>query len=209
LKGHSFVVIGDRRLISPEIHLVACDNFLGAYRAAQHLIELGHTRIATIIGAKEDPPQTQNRWAGFCAALDQAGIEYTENNLRKWRRYIDWTQVGQGAAAMRSLLEADWDFTAVFAFSDRAGIEVIRVIQEYGLRVPGDIAVVGFDGADYGALISPALTTVKQPYFEIGVEAVRMLKQLTDGEPVNKNSRWIAPELIIRESCGAKMGESK
>ena len=201
--GGSFVVLGDRHLTSEKINLVACDNFLGAYHATQHLIELGHTRIATITSPMERPI-TQNRWKGFISALNQAGIEYTESERKKWHRETDLTQTGAGAEAMRHLLAADFDFTVVFAFSDRAAIEAIHVIVAQGLRVPDDIAVIGFDGADYGELVSPALTTVKQPYFEIGVEAVRMLKRLTDGHPLEKNTRFVAPKLVIRESCGAK-----
>ena len=136
----------------------------------------------------------------FSAMLE--GISQEVHRM-KWYRHADLTQVGKGTEAMRSLLAASQDFTAIFAFSDRAAIEAIRVIQEHGLHVPQDIAVIGFDGANYGELTSPSLTTVKQPYFEIGVEAARMLKRLTTGESLPDNSCFIAPELIIRESCGA------
>ena len=105
---------------------------------------------------------TQKRWAEFRAALSQAGIRWSSTERKRLRRETDLAQSGSGAEAMRSLLEAGRDFTAVFAFNDRTAIEAIGVIQASGLRVPQDIAVVGFNGSDYGELISPALTTVKQ-----------------------------------------------
>ena len=102
---------------------------------------------------------------------------------------------------MHSLLDGGGDFTAVFAFSDMFAAEAVRAIQQCGYHVPKDYAVVGFDGAEYGRLLHPSLTTVQQPYREIGQKAVQMLKQLIAGEELAKSCVWIEPQLVIRESC--------
>jgi len=197
-----FVVIGDRHLSSRDINMIACDNFLGAYKATNHLIDLRHEKIALISGIT-DNPIVKNRLAGFNAALEQADIHYSDKSIKRLIREEDFSNAGVGEKAMRSLLDSGEDFTAVFVLSDMFAAEAIRAIQQRGLNVPNDYAVVGFDGAEYGRLLNPSLTTVKQPYREIGQKAVQMLKQLIDGEELTKNRVWIEPQLIIRESCGA------
>ena len=198
-----FVVIGDRHLSSQDINMIACDNFLGAYKATKYLIDLGHEKIAIISGTT-DNPIVKNRLAGFNAALEQAGIHYSYESRQRLIREEDFRNAGVGERAMHSLLDSGVDFTAVFVFGDMFAAEAIRAIQQRGLNVPNDYAVVGFDGAEYGRLLNPSLTTVKQPYREIGQKAVQILKQLIDGEELSKNRVWIEPQLIIRESCGAQ-----
>ena len=198
-----FVVIGDRHLSSRDINMIACDNFLGAYKATNHLIDLGHEKISLISGAT-DNPIVKNRLAGFNAALEQAGIHYSDQSMKRLLREDDFSNAGVGERAMQSLLDSGEDFTAVFVFGDMFAAEAMRAIQQRGLNVPNDYAVIGFDGAEYGRLLNPSLTTVKQPYREIGQKAVQMLKQLIAGEALPKNRVWIEPQLIIRESCGAQ-----
>ena len=198
-----FVVIGDRHLSSQDINMIACDNFIGAYKATKHLINLGHEKIAIISGTT-DNPIVKNRLAGFNAALEQAGIHYSEESRQRLHQEEDFRQVGVGEKAMHSLLDDGGDFTAVFVFGDMFAAEAMRAIQQRGYHVPNDYAVVGFDGAEYGRLLHPSLTTVKQPYRDIGQKAVQMLKQLIDKEELTKNRVWIEPKLVIRESCGAQ-----
>lgn len=207
-KGHRFVVIGDRHVSSPKVNLVASDNFLGAYKATGHLIKLGHTKIATISGP-ESHPIVINRFNGFKAALENFGVPYFDEYHRCWHRSVDFRQAGGGEAAMNSMLDSDRGFTALFAFSDMFAAEAMGAIQRRGLKVPNDIAIVGFDGAEYGRFLSPALTTVKQPYYEIGKEAVRMLKLLVEEKEVADNHLWLEPELILRQSCGASKEAKK
>ncbi|MBC8232188.1 LacI family DNA-binding transcriptional regulator [bacterium] len=198
-----FVVIGDRHLSSRDINMIACDNFLGAYKATNHLIDLGHEKIALISGTTANPI-VKNRLAGFQAALEQAGIHSLDQSIKRLMREEDFSTAGVGARAMQSLLDSGEDFTAVFVLGDIFAAEAIRAIQQRGLNIPNDYAVVGFDGAEYGRLLNPALTTVEQPYREIGQQAVQMLTKLINGEKLIKNHIWIEPQLIIRESCGAQ-----
>lgn len=202
-RGIPFVVIGDRHLASQSINMIACDNFLGAYKATRHLIGLGHKKIAVISDAADDPI-VSDRLAGFNSALEQAGIHYSEESRQHFIREGDFYKYGSGEAAMHSLLDEGGDFTAVFAFSDMFAAVAIRAIQQRGYRVPDDYAVVGFDGAEYTALLNPGLTTVEQPYREIGKEAVGMLRQLIVEGKLAKSRVLVEPQLVIRESCGAQ-----
>ena len=198
-----FVVIGNTHLSSESINMITCDNFLGAYKATQHLIDLGHEKIAVILG-NAGGTITNDRFRGFEAALEGAGIHYSEECRRQLVQEAEFYNIGGGEAAMRSLLDEGGDFTAVFGFSDMLSAEAIRAIQKRGYSVPDDYAVIGFDGAEYGALLNPGLTTVEQPYREIGKEAVRMLRQLIDGGRAAQNHVLVEPQLVIRESCGTQ-----
>ena len=195
-----FVVIGNRHLSSQSINMITCDNFLGAYKATQHLIDLGHEKIAVILGNAGGTIAT-DRFRGFEAALAGAGIHYSEECRRRLVQEVE-SHNSSGETAMHSLLDEGGDFTAVFAFSDMFAAEAIRATQKRGYRVPDDYAIIGFDGAEYGALLNPGLTTVEQPYREIGKEAVLILRQLIDGGRSAKNQVLVEPQLIIRESCG-------
>ena len=102
-----------------------------------------------------------------------------------------------------SLLYNGEDFTAVFALGDAFAAGAIRAFQRRGYHVPRDFAVIGFGDTEYCDLLNPALTTVKQPYREIGAKAVQMLSQLICIKGLANNPMLIRPQLVIRESCGA------
>lgn len=197
-----FVVIGDRHLSSQSINMIACDNFLGAYKITKHLIDLGHEKIAVIRNLR-DTPITIDRLAGYNAALKQAGIHYSRETRQQIIQKIDMSKSAGGEIAMNSLLANGAEFTAVFSFGDEFAAEAIRLIQQRGYQVPGDYAVVGFDGTEYGRLLNPSLTTVEQPYSDIGKKAVQMLNKLINTGNLAKNRVLVEPKLIIRKSCGA------
>ncbi len=199
-----FVIVGSRRLSSQSINMIACDNFLGAYGATKHLIDLGHEKIAAISSTTQGIIFS-DRFAGYNAALEQAGIRYSEEVRQRYTREIDFDRPGSGEAAMRSLLDVGGDFTAVFVFGDSYAAEAIGAIQRRGYKVPDDYAVVGFDGAEYGRLLNPGLTTVEQPYHEIGKEAVQMLDRLINEGELTQRQVLIKPRLVIRESCGSQI----
>jgi LacI family transcriptional regulator len=116
--------------------------------------------------------------------------------------FADFTQRG-GHRAMQRLLENGADVPeAVFAASDALAFGAMAAIQEAGLRVPGDIAVMGFDGLDEGVDMQPPLSTVTQPVAELGREAVRMLLSLIDDPDRVPRQRFLPTELTTRRSCG-------
>jgi len=197
-KGPPFILIADR-VLEPGINLVACNNELGGYKATRHLIDLEHTRIA-MISNSENPMISKRRHDGYRLALKEAGLWCLDELYHPAR----FSQRGSGQAAMSSLLDSGIQFTAVFVYCDILAAEAIKAVHAQGLRVPEDIAVVGYDGAEFGEALTPAITTIKQPSYEIGKQAVQMLKKVLDGEELWDNQRWIEPELVIRASCGYK-----
>ncbi|MGW8481758.1 LacI family DNA-binding transcriptional regulator [Microbacterium sp. NPDC055903] len=171
---------------------VAVHNADAARDATRHLIELGHRRIAHVRG-RTDLASAQQRESGYRSALDQAGIPFDPLLV------VDG---GYRAAATtegaRALLDLDEPPTAVFAANDLSALEMIRVAEERGLRVPSDLSVIGFDDIPEAAAATPQLSTVRQPLGEMGAAAVRMLLGMLDGG-TPEHVRMPA-ELVIRAS---------
>ena len=168
----------------------------GAQLATRHLAELGHQRIAYINGM-EDWIEAQNRLAGYRDVLTQCGLPVDEDLIRQG----DWG-VESGYRATQELLALKERPTAIFASNDIMALGAIYAIQDAGLKVPGDIALVGYDDRDFAAWIRPALTTVRMPSYEMGMAAARLLLQQFAGEEL-EDATEVPGELIVRESCGA------
>lgn len=192
-----FVLIGQHPRF-PQVTSVDAENVAGARRATAHLLGLGHRRIATITGPL-DTATGRDRRDGYLAALGKAGLASASEYIVEG----DFKQE-TGQAAMQRLLALPEPPTAVFVASDSMAAGALSAIREAGLRVPGDIAVVGFDDSPIATLTSPTLTTVRQPIYQLGTEAARLLiEQLQDGQgqPLREH---LPVEMVIRESCGAK-----
>jgi LacI family transcriptional regulator len=169
------VVVDPRIRCDPDVLVVGATNFRGGLDATGHLVQLGHRRIATITG----PQQQDNavaRLAGYRTALIQAGIPVDDELVRDGDYSVDG-----GFHAARLLLALDDPPTAVFAASDDTAIGVLRAARERGLRVPEDLAVVGFDDLPVAAWLDPALTTVRQPLAEMGDTAVTLVHRAREG----------------------------
>ena len=213
------VVLVDDQGIPPEgTPWVGVDNQMGAYEATRHLIRLGHRRIAHIQGPLKYRV-SHDRYQGYCDALNEAGIS------------LDPTLVLEGdflPQSGRTCANAFFDLpakkrpTAIFAGSDYMAYGAISAAQQRGLHVPEDMAVVGFDDNPASAHMEPALTTVRQPFYEMGRRACEILLTLVDTpHPVNgpnRNGRIsgvpasifdvpirikMPTSLIVRASCGA------
>jgi LacI family transcriptional regulator len=169
----------------------------GAQLATQHLVDLGHQRIGYINGTK-DWIESQNRLAGYQDVLLKNGLAVDEALIRNG----DWS-VESGFQEARHLLALKEPPTAIFAANDIMALGAMYAIQEAGLSIPADIAVVGYDDRDFAAWIRPALTTVRMPAFEMGLAAARLLLQQIAGEEL-EDATQIPGTLIIRESCNAK-----
>jgi LacI family transcriptional regulator len=214
------VVLIDDQGIPPEgTPWIGVDNRLGAYEATRHLIRLGHRRIAHIQG----PLKYQNshdRYQGYCDALKEADIPLDPPLVREGD-FMPPT----GRACTHAFLDLPaWERpTAIFAGSDYMAYGAISAIEQRGLRVPEDVAVVGFDDNPSSAHMEPALTTVRQPFYEMGRRACEILLALVDApRPVNglnQHNGWISgvpaflydepirvkmpTSFIVRASCGA------
>lgn len=170
---------------------VGVDDFAGGRMAVRYLFSLGHRRIACLM--EKIPSEARRRYAGYCDAFQEAGIEVdpswvrlTENVLHvgeQWtteQPYREWAR-----HQMDSWLKENWretGCTAIVAQNDVAAIGIIQTLQKEGIKVPEDVSVVGFDGTEICDLISPRVTSVALPFEQIGVKAVEILNQQIAGE---------------------------
>lgn len=188
------IVCLDRDLDSSAVPLVQVDNWLGARLATEHLLSLGHVRIAHVTGALE-LGISHERIAGYREALAAAGVEASDSLIATGT----FTEAG-GYEATRELLARDVVPTAIFAANDLSAIGALNAIVESGRRVPHDVSVIGFDDLRLAAFTIPALTTIRQPAQEIGARATDLLLELTSGGDVEQLHYLLPPELIVRES---------
>jgi LacI family transcriptional regulator len=177
---------------------VAPGDRLGAQLATQHLVDLGHQRIGYIHGMA-DWAEAQERLAGYQEILAKSGLPFDETLVKQG----DWG-VDSGYQAGRDLMAMAERPTAIFAGNDIMAMGAMYAFQEAGMKIPEDIAVVGYDDRDFAAWTRPPLTTVRMPSYEMGQAAARSLLQQLAGEEL-EDSTQIPGTLVIRESCGAKI----
>lgn len=190
------VVVLDRQVPDVDIPTVVAANFHGGYLATNHLIELGHTCIG-YIGRPNDLSHSQPRFDGYCATLKEHGLTVDPTLvIRGGFRMED------GRLAALELIHHSPRPTAIFAFNDFMAIGALRAAYECNLRVPQDLAIVGYDDIPGAAFTNPALTTVRQPKFELGQRAAELLIDLISGKTVTTPPP-LEVELVIRESSGA------
>jgi LacI family transcriptional regulator len=193
--NHRFVVIDPRLPLDARIPAVSAANMSGADQVTRHLLGLGHRRIAAITGPREWLA-TEERRRGYHSALASAGI-LPDPSLEV---EADFEITGGARAAMSLLLDRPKPPTAIFAFSDNLAIGAIQAARSHGLRVPEDLSVAGFDDNDHAPLITPALTTVRQPLAEMGRTAVNLLRRLIDGQRVETLHVELGTRLVVRDS---------
>lgn len=172
---------------------VGTDNVAAGRLAGEHLLGLGRKRIAFIGQADEHYPEFADRYRGLCQAMAAAGLA-TDPALQ----VAALSSEGDGRAAIRTLLERGAQFDAVFAASDLIAIGAMRALAEAGLKVPDDVAVMGFDDIPAASLTSPPLTTVQQDLIAAGELLVETLAEQIENR-VSTN-RVLAPRLMIRAS---------
>ena len=172
---------------------VSLDNVRGARLAMAHLLALGHRRVALINGP------TRVSWCaarreGAMLALEEAGLDPARSLVDV---EVDDLTVQQGQGAVESILDHG-DVTAIMCVNDMLALGALLAMQERGLRVPQDMALVGYDDADFAAALNPPLTTVHQPSYEMGVAAARLLL----GDRVAGDHIDFEPRLVVRASSG-------
>lgn len=189
----------DRQVEGARVDSVLIDNMACAREATRHLLRLGHRRIAYING----PPNlatSRDRQRGYFAALREAELRPDGDFIRAG----DF-KYPSGYDKMKDLLQSDIGLTAVFAANDMMAVGAIRAIEESGRRVPEDVAVVGFDDIMLASLVKPALTTISQPAYRMGVMAAELLLERMFGSVPREPRRVVlTPGLVIRQSCGWK-----
>jgi LacI family transcriptional regulator len=192
----------------PDFDSITVNDQEGAYHAVQHLIALGHKRIAMITGHEESVP-AQHRHRGCQSALAAGGLKLPEfflissNGLQsEAARVNDGFNKEAGYWAMRKLLALNNKRpTGVFIASDIQALGAMKAVRESGLRIPEDLAIVGFDDIELAEYAG--LTTVRQPMFQMGTQAVERLMALIADPQSSRQHLRIETELIVRESSGA------
>ncbi len=190
------VIILNTRLPHGKINWVCADDEGGTYRAVRHLIKLGHRRIIYLRGF-DNSNTSDERLRGYRKALQDKGISYHKNLVAN-SEFLS-------AVAYRKTLEyinSKVKFTAICAGNDLAAFGAIKALKEKGLKVPEDIAVVGYDDFDFASMVSPAITTIRQPLIEMGKLAVAKLLEVIKNKNQKKVQQVLKTKLIVRESCG-------
>jgi LacI family transcriptional regulator len=193
-RGIPFVVVDHRGELGPDIPSVGATNWAGGRVATEHLLSLGHRRIAIITGTPA-LGCSRERLSGYRAALEMAGVAFDPALCREG----DF-QYESGYRETCALLELSDPPTAIFASNDMQAIGALNALRARGMSVPRDMSIVGFDDLEIAALINPPLTTVRQPLAQMGSFAATMLLQLIEREPLGSSRIELATELIVRES---------
>ena len=190
------VVLADRHISNLEIDLVTTDNFEGAYKATQYLVQQGHTQIAVILSTLFSTER--KRLEGYRKALSDHGISEDPDIVlatndpfieEKYYRYV------------RSLLSNHVSFTALFAGHDRIAYIVESVAGEIGLHIPEDIALIGYDDLNLMYPLPVPLTTMHQPIYEMGQESMRVIIERMGGKTGDPEEHVLQSYLVERESA--------
>ena len=200
LTGDGFPLVSLETTRSNELYSVSIDHMAGTRSVIEHLIKLGHRDIACIT-YDADERHVHKRLAVFHETLQAAGIPRRENLVR-----YGYFEPATAVTAMHSLLQEQPRPSAVYCMNDMMAIGAMTAIREAGLRIPGDIAVAGYDDVRFARFTSPPLTTARAPEVELGRRGAEMLFDLINDRTPPEMQRTLHSELIVRDSCGARGG---
>ncbi|MBM7503493.1 DNA-binding LacI/PurR family transcriptional regulator [Agromyces aurantiacus] len=181
----------------PGLHRVSFDQAAGAHLATEHLIGLGHRRIAHVAGPADSMDAAERR-RGFAGALAAHGLEQREPLAGDWL-------AASGHAAGRRLLDDGWA-TAVFVGNDQMSLGLLSACHAAGVRVPDDLSVVGFDDIPEAAFFTPALTTMRQDFDTLGRDIMATVVDVLRDEASAPDRTARVPELVVRASTGTPRG---
>lgn len=188
------VVAVDRRL-RHKTDAVFVDNKLGAFQATDHLIRSGARRVACITGPR-NVMTAQHRLSGYKAALAAHGLPMSAALIR----FADFKDEG-GMKAVREMLDGPQSPDGIFVANNRMTTGVLVALRELGVHIPDEISLVGFDDLPWADLVSPSITTVRQPSYELGRAAARMLTERLQGlDDPGPREFVLEPQLVIRDS---------
>lgn len=188
------LVVVDREVAGVAVDTVLTNHLQGGRTATQHLLALGHRRIACVSGGSDLSPSAE-RLTGYQQQLAQSGIPLDETLIIKG----DFQYEG-GYAAAQQLLALAEPPTAIFACNDLMAVGIISAATQMGVHIPDDLSVVGFDDVRLASFINPPLTTIAQPKYEIGVLATEMLLARTQNLDAPPRVERLDTKLIVRGS---------
>jgi len=195
--GYPFVVLDPRVPLDPQIPTVSSANTAGAIDAMEHLLGLGHRRIAAITGPS-GWCATEERLIGYRGALARAGIPL-DPDLEVESNF----EIGGGYTSGERLLDSPSPPTAIFAFNDNLAIGALQAARARGISVPAELSLVGFDDSEHAPLVTPPLTSVRQPLTEMGRMAVTLLLRLLAERGAETVKIELATILVVRGSTAA------
>ena len=184
-----------RERIGADVGAFTVDDVYGGQAAVDHLLKSNHRNIGLISG----PPISLSafgRFKGYETALQTADIPINDSWIRHCHPVIEG-----GQEAAYDLLKSNPEITALFCHNDLVAVGAMQACSELGLRVPDDIAIIGYDDIRLAALVSPALTTLRVPRAEIGTKIMQMLLEQVEVEAVEPKEIHLKPELIVRSSA--------
>jgi DNA-binding LacI/PurR family transcriptional regulator/GAF domain-containing protein len=180
------------------IPYILLDNYQGMREAMVHLVEVhGHRRIAFLRGP-EAHPYAQERYRAYTDVLEEYGLSLDVNIITP---PSDWDEMAIQVLLDERQLRPGEDFEAVVAVNDLKALDAIKVLQERGIRIPGDVAVVGFNDVIEGRTITPPLTSVQLPFYKQGWQTTELLLALLEGRDVSEQV-VLPAQLVVRQSCG-------
>jgi LacI family transcriptional regulator len=191
----------------PSVPAIDVDHLRGSYLATKHLLDLGHRRIAhftfadTSLGPDDDGSPAV-RYRGYLQAFAERGLTPHPDWLFRGGREIEGGRL-MAHELLARFPDRETRPTAIAAFNDRTAIGVIRGCYEAGIRVPDDVALIGFHDIPTARYTTPALTTIGHPLIELGEMGAESLFVLLQGGEVPERDRTVPVSLVIRESCGA------
>jgi len=194
LKAEIPVTLLSRDVSSLAVDAVLVDDFLGGYQATEHLISLGHEKIA-IITEDINFPTIQARVEGYKKALEEAGLEYDENLV-----FSNNTSVDEGNQSTRELLTSTSPPTAIFASTEFLAIGAIQGARELAVKVPEELSIIGFDNTVLSTICDPPLTTIAQPIQEMSEKVVELLVAEIENSKETKQRVVLSPRLVVRKS---------
>jgi len=203
------VIALDQYLDLPNVDNIVLDNIKGGYLATNHLIELGHSRIAFISGSLNRLSR-KDRYQGYIKALNSKKIKIDKEIIKisieeeiPKENPEDIYEFNNGYNQMLSLLEMDSYPTAVFAINDITAVGCLKAIYEKGLVVGKDISLIGYDNISLAKFSIPGLTTIAQPKYKMGYLAAEMLYERIKGKySAKKRIEVIEPNIVYRNTTG-------
>lgn len=189
------IVCVDRKLMRKKVDTVVIDNEKGGYDAVSHLIELGHKKIA-ILTSSFQFSSFDERQKGYERALKENGIEIDKRLIKEG----DPRSSETARSLADELLELDKPPTAIFATNNLMTLGVLESLNKHNLKIPHNISIVGFDDLPWAKAISPQLSTVKQPAYEMGQKAAELFFKRVVDPSREPEEIVLDPKLIIRES---------
>lgn len=194
-------VLVSRLVHGVDVPFVVGDDKAGGRLAVEHLVQLGHTKIA-FIGGPPNVQSSRDRMVAYREVLKEHGLSFCSN----WAMFADFTQAA-GREAARRLLQKHTRPTAIFAANDVIALGVMEAAEELGLSIPEDLSLVGYDNISYAALPRIQLTTVAQPTYEMGRIAAEYILSVCNGKATEKLYCVLPPRLVVRKTTASPKGD--